>query len=228
MNAEYILTRQLNTFLYGVYGWMSVALMITGITAYTVAQMPGVYSVILTNPIILIALFIAQIALVMVLRMRIMRMSFVNALSVFLLYAVLLGITLSVIFLVYTQMSIVQTFFVTASMFGVMAVYGYTTQSDLSSIGNIAFMMLIGLIVAQLMNLFIHSTTMDLIISLVGVGVFTLLTAFDVQRIKNLGQQLLMQQRDLMNIALLGALMLYLDFINLFLFMLRLMGRRRD
>lgn len=157
----------------------------------------------------LIVLFLIEICLVFYLIAKIDDLSFESAFFLFFLYAAINGVTLSVVFLIYTTSSVATTFFITAGTFGAMSLYGYTTKQDLSSLGNILFMALIGLIIAGLVNMFLHSSTMDYIISFVGVLVFVAYTAYDTQKIKN------MSGSGNMKYALLGALALYLDFINL-------------
>jgi FtsH-binding integral membrane protein len=213
--------------MYKVYAWMFVALAISTVAAWYVSATPSLYIYIMNSPFILLGLMIAQLALVVVLSMFLLRMSFMTALGMFLLYAVLLGVMLSSIFVVFTQASIYITLFVTAGMFGSMALYGYFTRADLTSIGNLCIMVLIGLIIGLIVNIFFKSQMFDLILSGVGVVIFTLLTAYDVQKIKRIGQQIADQGMK-EKIALLGALTLYLDFINLFLFLLRFTGRRQQ
>ncbi len=150
------------------------------------------------------------------------------ALTMFLVYAVSVGVTTSVIFLIYTQASIVQTFVVTAAMFGVMTIYGYLTHTDLTKLGNVMMMALWGIIIAVLVNLFFKNPMFDLLISIAAVVVFTVLTAYDTQKIKQIGQHMLADDEMMAKVAVLGALTLYLDFVNLFLYLLRFMGRRRD
>lgn len=219
-------TQRVN-FMYKVYGWMSLALGISALSAWYVATNHSWYIYIMNSPFILIGLMIAQLALVIVLSMFLFRMSFALALGMFLLYAVLLGVMLSSILIAFTKASIYATFFVTAGMFAIMALYGYFTRADLTSMGNLSMMALIGLIIGLLINLFLRSPVFDLILSGVGVVVFTLLTAYDVQKIKRIGQQVA-DQVLIEKVALLGALTLYLDFINLFLFLLRFTGRRQQ
>ena len=144
------------------------------------------------------------------------------------LYAATLGITLSAIFLIYTSSSIAATFLVTAGMFGIMSLYGYFTQTDLTTVGNICLMALFGIILASLINFFFRSAQLDYIVSFFGVIIFTLLTAYDTQKIKQLAYGLVAGGETLKKVTIIGALTLYLDFVNLFLFLLRFMGRRRN
>jgi FtsH-binding integral membrane protein len=226
--SQYTEQGALSNFMYRVYGWMALGLVVTAAIAYYVSTVPHLSYTIATKPMLLIGIFIFQLALVMVLSFFIFRMNFFLAFACYLLYAATLGVTLSSIFLVYEMGSIYITFLVTALMFGVMCLYGYFTKSDLTSIGSMGMMALIGIIIASLVNLYFKSSTMDYIISGIGVLIFTLLTAYDSQKIKQMGQQLMHDQEGMAKVALLGALTLYLDFINLFLFLLRFLGKRRD
>ena len=212
-----------------VYLWMAMALAITGMMALLVAGSPTMLSLIFNSKLTFFALIIAEIALVWYLSARIERLSFTTATLMFIVYSLLNGAMLSSIFILYTATSIASTFFVTAGTFGVMCVYGYLTKRDLTSIGNICLMAVIGLIIAGLVNLFLQSSVMSLIISGIGVLVFVGLTAYDSQKIKQLLLQEGMEVNDsTKKIALLGSLTLYLDFINLFLYLLRFLGDRRN
>ena len=212
-----------------VYLWMAMALAITGMMALLVAGSPTMLSLIFSSKLTFFALIIAEIALVWYLSARIERLSFTTATLMFIVYSLLNGAMLSSIFILYTATSIASTFFVTAGTFGVMCVYGYLTKRDLTSIGNICLMAVIGLIIAGLVNLFLQSSVMSLIISGIGVLVFVGLTAYDSQKIKQLLLQEGMEVNDsTKKIALLGSMTLYLDFINLFLYLLRFLGDRRN
>lgn len=210
-----------------VYVWMALALLITGMTAYYVATSPTLMTAILTNQALFWGLAIAELALVFGVSAAINRLSLLSATLIFLLYSIINGATLSIIFLVYEISSIATVFFITAGTFGTMAVIGYTTKKDLSTMGRIMVMALIGLVIASVVNIFIKSDSMTLILSYIGVLVFVGLTAWDSQKIK----QMLLQAEDVnestQKIALMGALSLYLDFINLFLYLLRIFGKRR-
>lgn len=208
-----------------VYLWMSLALIITGMAAYTVASNETLMSAIFGNQIVFWVLIIGELGLVIGLSAAINRLSLTMATLMFVLYSVVNGVTLASIF-VYTTASITQVFFITAATFAVMAFIGYTTKSDLTSIGKISLMAVIGLIIAGIVNIFIKSSVLDLIVSGIGVLVFVGLTAYDSQKIK---QMLLMAGNTgegAQKIALLGALSLYLDFVNLFLYLLRFLGKR--
>lgn len=209
-----------------VYVWMTLALVITGFTAYGVATSPGILQAIYTNQILFWGLIIAEFALVFGVSAAINRLSLTTATLMFILYSVINGALLSYIFLAYTASSVATVFFITAGTFAAMAVIGYTTKSDLSSMGKILFMALIGLIIATLVNIFVKSSGLTLILNYVGVLIFVGLTAWDSQKIK----QMLLQAPDAgegaQKLALLGALTLYLDFINLFIYLLRIFGKR--
>lgn len=208
-----------------VYVWMTMALAITGLTAYGVATSPTLLQMIYGSRFGIWVLIIAELALVFWISARIEKLSLTSATLLFILYSVLNGATLASIFFIYSPSAITKVFFITAGTFGVMALYGYFTKSDLTSWGKILMMGVLGLIIALIVNMFLKSAMMDLILSGIGVLVFTGLTAYDTQKIK----QLLAVQTDMgegaQKIALLGALSLYLDFINLFLYLLRFFGR---
>lgn len=209
-----------------VYVWMTLALVITGFTAYGVATSPGVLQLIFGNQILFWGMIIAELALVIGVSAAINRLSLTTATLMFILYSVINGALFSSIFLIYTASSIATVFFITAGTFGVMALIGYTTKTDLTSIGKYLFMALIGLIIATHVNMFIKSEGFTYILSYIGVLIFVGLTAYDSQKIK----QMLLQAPDAgegaQKLALLGALTLYLDFINLFIYLLRIFGRR--
>lgn len=209
-----------------VYVWMTLALVITGITAYGVANSPGILQAIYTNKILFFGMIIAEFALVIGVSAAINKLSLATATLMFILYSVINGALMSYIFLAYTASSVATVFFITAGTFAAMAVIGYTTKTDLSSMGKYLFMALIGLIIATVVNLFVKSDGMTLILSYIGVLVFVGLTAWDSQKIK----QMLLQAPDAgegaQKLALLGALTLYLDFINLFIYLLRIFGKR--
>ena len=210
-----------------VYVWMALALVISGVTAFGVATSPGVLSMVYGNQIVFWGLMIAELALVFAISGAINKLSLTTATLLFVLYSVINGVVLSSIFLIYTATSIASVFFITAGTFAVMAFIGYTTKTDLTSMGKILMMALIGLIIASLVNVFfVKSSGFDLIVSYVGVLIFVGLTAYDSQKIK----QMLLMAPDASDasqkLALVGALSLYLDFINLFIYLLRILGKR--
>ncbi len=217
-----------STLLRSVYVWMTLALIITGFVSMYVAQSYQLVSFIFGNKLALWGMLIAELAVVFYLSARINSISFTKATVMFIIYSILNGATLASIFLVYTMSSIASTFFVAAGTFGVMALYGYVTKSDLTRIGNICLMALIGLIIATLVSMFWQNSMLQMIITYAGVILFVGLTAYDSQKIKRLltadGIEV---TEETQKIALLGALTLYLDFINLFLYLLRLLGDRK-
>ena len=210
-----------------VYNWMTAGLGITGFMAFYISNSPAMMNIIFGNPIMPIALIITQIGLVFWLATRVMQMSASKATGVFMLYAGLTGITFSAIFMAYTTASIFSTFLVTAGTFGAMSLYGYTTKKDLTSWGSFLFMGLIGIIIASLVNMFMQSSMMHMIITYAGVLIFVGLTAYDTQKIKEMNILGNEGTEEDTKEAIRGALTLYLDFINLFLMLLRLMGDRR-
>ncbi len=225
--ANYHTNQQVVDFMYRVYGWMSLGLAITAGISYGISTSQSMMEYIFSNPVITIGLFVFQIALVIGLSAFITKMAPASACLLFLAYAASMGVTLSSIFIVYSLPSIYATFFVTAGMFCAMAVYGYVTQTDLTQIGNVAVMAVFGLMLGLVVNLFWQNSTFDLALSAIGVILFTLLTAYDTQKIKQLGEQMIFSGHNVGGVAILGALTLYLDFINLFLFLLRLLGQRQ-
>ena len=205
------------------YRWMACGLLITFAMAYITATTSLIY---LVDSLYLV-LTIAELALVIILSSFIFRMSFLTATLMFIAYSILNGATLASIFLLYTASSIASTFFVTAGTFGAMALFGYFTKRDLSGIGNMGYMALIGIIIATVVNLFLRSETMMWVITYIGVLVFVALTAYDTQKIKKMVMNAEVVDESTQKIALLGSLTLYLDFINLFLYLLRILGSRK-
>lgn len=211
-----------------VYVWMTLALVLTGATAYGVATSPGLLMALATNKVLFFGLVIAEFALVFGVSGAINRLSLTTATFMFVAYSVINGALLSFIFLAYTMSSITSVFFITAGTFAAMAIFGYTTKKDLTSIGRLLFMALIGIIIATIVNMFIGSEGMSMIISYVGVFVFVGLTAYDSQKIKEMLLSHGAGGEQGQKLALLGALTLYLDFINLFIYLLRILGSKRD
>ncbi len=218
-----------NLFLRGVYNWMSLGLGLTALVAYMVATSPAIAQAIFGNPLLFWGLVIAEFGLVMAISGAVHRMSAGMATGLFLLYSALNGATLSSVLMVYTASSVFKAFIVCTGMFAMMSVYGATTKKDLTSWGSFLFMGLIGIVIASIVNIFMASTALDFVISGIGVLLFTGLTAFDTQKLKMMGESAPMD--DTLAIrrgTILGALTLYLDFINLFLFLLRFFGSSRD
>lgn len=211
-----------------VYLWMTLALVITGFVAMYVAKSYTLISMIAQNSILFWGILIAELGLVMYMSARINRISFTTATLLFIAYSVLNGVTMSILFMVYTLSSIATTFFVTAGTFGAMALFGYVTKKDLTRIGSLCIMGVIGLIIASVVNIFLQNSMMDMIISYAGVLLFVGLTAYDSQKIKRLlGGDDTEVNETTQKIALMGALTLYLDFINLFIYLLRILGDRK-
>ena len=221
---------RVNSFVRSVYNWMAIGLGITGVVAYGVANSPGVTEIIFGSQLIFFGLIIAQLAMVYMISARIQRMQASTATMLFIVYSALNGATLSSIFLVYAQSAITSTFFICAATFTACSVYGWTTRRDLTTMGGFLTMGLIGIVIASVVNMFVQSSAVSTIVSYIGVLVFVGLTAYDTQDIKNMA---LSQPGDIdagavRKGAILGALKLYLDFINLFLMLLRIFGSGRD
>jgi len=216
-----------STFVAKVYGWMSAGLMLTAVVALATANSPTMIRAIFGNRALFFGLIIGELLLVIVLSAAINRMSAGLATVMFLAYAAVNGLTLSMIFLIYTKASLTSTFFVTGGTFGALSLYGYYTKRDLTSIGNLCMMALFGLIIASVVNLFWANSTLYWIVTYAGVLIFVGLTAYDTQKIKRIAASVGTDGQVVRKAAILGALRLYLDFINLFLLLLRLLGRRR-
>jgi len=217
---------RVTAFLSRVYGWMFLGLLLTAGTAVVVASSPVLIKTLILNRGLFWIMLFAQLGLVFYLSARVNKMAPATAAILFLLYSALVGITTSTIFLVYTGASIMSAFVVAGGTFGAMAVYGSLTKRSLAGVGQFMFMGLIGLIIASIINIFLFSDLLSFVISVVGVLVFTGLTAWDAQRLKHMAVAL--PDGRVGAYAVVGALSLYLDFINLFFFILRLMGGRRN
>src|SRR6266576_4995489 len=217
---------RVGAFLSKVYGWMFVGLLVTAVIAFAVGSSPAIIGIIFANRLVFWALIIAQLGLVFYLSARIENVAPVTAAALFVLYSALVGVTSSVILLLYTGASIASTFIITAGMFGATAFFGTVTRRSLAGIGQFLFMGLIGLILASIVGFFWHNDALHFVISVVGVLVLTGLTAWDAQRLKQMAVAL--PDGRVGAYAVVGALSLYLDFINLFFFLLRLTGNRRN
>lgn len=231
MNQTSVLPRAesgLRHFMHMVYGWMSLGLLVTGACGAYMASDPRMIVNLIRTPVLFYGLMIAELGLVFVLSGMISRMEASTAKFAFLFYAALTGVSLSTVYLIYTSQSIASTFFLTAGVFGVMSVYGYTTKTDLTTVGNLLFMALIGLVLASVVNIWLHSPAIQWATTYIGILVFTGLTAYDAQKIKAIYQPATDGTDAETKGAILGALALYLDFINLFLSLLRATGRRRE
>jgi len=231
MNIQHFTQEQIQVeqanFMSKVYSWMTGALIITGLVAYYVASSPELINLIVGNKILFFGLIIAEIACVGYISARINKITAQTATGLFVGYSVLNGLTLSMIFLIYTASSIATTFFIAAGTFGIMSFYGYYTKRDLTSIGNLAFMALIGLIIASVVNMFLQSEMMYWITTYAGILIFVALIAYDTQKIKEMNIIGNEGTEEDKKEAILGALSLYLDFINLFLYLLRIFGDRK-
>ncbi len=215
---------RVRTFVRSVYGWMFGGLLLTAFAAVWVIKSTAMQAIVLHNPIVMIGLIVAEIGIVLALSFGLTRMSPGAAAAAFLVYSFLNGLTLSVIFWAYTGASIFLAFATAAGMFGAMAIYGSVTKRDLTSWGSFFFMGLIGVVIASVVNMFVHSAALNFTVSILGVFIFLGLTAWDNQKLKAMATVTGPMQE---NVAIIGALALYLDFLNLFLFLLRLFGDRR-
>lgn len=216
-----------NNYLSKVFTWMFVGLSLTALTAFIVASSETLITTLILNRALFFILIFGELGLVMYLSMRVHKMSFVGALSAFLIYSVINGITLSVILLYYTLSSVTMVFAGAALIFGVMAIYGYITKTDLEPFRTLLFMGLIGMLIMSVINIFVRSAAFNPIIGFIGVAVFSGLTAYDIQKLKKIHKHGARGYASEGNMAIVGALTLYLDFINLFLSLLRLLGNRR-
>jgi len=212
-----------NTLIRQVYAWMGGGLLVTALMAMVTLSSPVLLNAVFGNRLVFYGLLFGELGLVIGISRAIHKLSASTASLLFILYAALNGITMSVIFAIYTAESITSTFVITATMFGAMSAYGYMTKRDLTNWGSFLFMGLIGVVIASLVNIFTRSSTASLVISALGVIVFTGLTAYDTWKIKAMAAAGAEGRKP----AILGALTLYLDFINLFLMLLRLLGNRR-
>ena len=213
-----------------VYNWMGIGLALTGFVGYYVSTSENLIRLIFGNPLLLMVLIVVELGLVFGIAGMVNRMSAGTATALFVIYSALNGVTLSSLFLVYVQTSIVSTFFICAATFIACSLYGWTTKKDLTSLGGFMMMGLIGIVIASLVNLFLQSSSVNAIISYIGVFVFIGLTAYDTQKIKNMAmtQPANLDGAVIRKGAIVGALSLYLDFINLFLMLLSIFGQRRD
>ncbi|MHC1683316.1 MAG: Bax inhibitor-1 family protein [Clostridiaceae bacterium] len=219
----YLFSESLSTYMTKIYGWMSLALALSGFVAFFTSTNETLMIRIYQNPMVLIGLVISQFALVFLISAGIRRISTPAATAAFLVYSVLNGFTLSYIFILYASSTIFNAFFITAGTFAVFSIYGLTTKKDLTGLGSLLFMGLIGIIIASLVNMFFASSMMTMIISYVAVLIFVGLTAYDTQKLKEYYYQSNGSEFT-RNLAIVGALMLYLDFINLFLNILRILN----
>lgn len=216
-----------SNFVARVYNWMGLGLATTAIVALMTASSPALLNIIFGSQLVFFGLIVAELGLVMALSAAIGRLQATTAALMFFVYSALNGLTLSAIFLAYTSASIANTFFVTAGTFGLMSLYGYATKRDLTSLGSFLFMGLIGIILASLVNIFMRSEAIYWLVTYAGVIVFVGLSAYDAQQIKQMALQGFADEETERKSAVIGALRLYLDFVNLFLMLLNIFGRRR-
>jgi FtsH-binding integral membrane protein len=219
-----------NDYVRSVYNWMFIGLALTGFVAFYVSSNEAILRLVFGNSFIFFGLILAELAMVFAIAGMVNRMSATTATALFIIYSILNGVVLSFIFLAYTRASIFSTFFICAATFLACSIYGWITKRDLTSLGGFLLMGLIGIIIASVVNWFIRSSAMSMIVSYIGVFVFVGLTAYDTQKIKNmaLAQPAGLDGAVIRKGAILGALSLYLDFINLFLMLLRIFGQSRD
>jgi len=219
---------QENALLRSVYNWMMIGLFISGVTAFFASGSVTVQQLLFGNSYIIWVLVLGELGLVFAISGGIRSMAASTASGLFILFSFLNGLTISSIFIIYTAQSITTTFFITGLTFGVTSFYGYVTKRDLTSLGNFMFMGLIGIIIASVVNMFLHNSAMSWVISYLGIIIFVGLTAYDTQKIRKLGETINSNSEQFSKLAIIGALSLYLDFINLFLILLRFTGRGRD
>jgi FtsH-binding integral membrane protein len=216
------------SFVANVFSYMTLALVITGVAAYWFAASGNILALLQGSSLLMWGIMLAPIGMVLIMSFAFNRLSFTALMGLFLAYSLVNGLSLSVIFLIYSSAAISKVFFITAGVFATMAVVGYTTKTDLTKLGSILMMAVIGIVIASLVNYFLESAAFDYLISCVGVLVFTGLVAYDTQKVKRIGAGVEYGTATAGKLALMGALSLYLDFINLFLFLLRVFGGRRD
>lgn len=224
--SDQAIDQGLRSYMLGIYNYMALGLSLTGIVAYMLGQNTELMKVIFGSPLAFVVL-LAPLGVALFMQFRLNKISASTAQLLFWVFAGLMGVSLSVIFTIYTGTSIARTFFVTASMFGTMSLWGYTTKADLTRMGSFLFMGLIGIIIASLVNLFLQSSALQMVVSILGVIIFTGLTAYDTQQIKAMyyesdGFETTQKK------SIVAALMLYMDFINLFMHLLRFLGDRRN
>ena len=216
------------SFVANVFSYMTLALVITGFAAYWFAASGNILAILQSSSWLMWAVMLAPIGMVLIMSFAFNRLSFGALMGLFLAYSLVNGMSLSVIFLIYSSAAISKVFFITAGLFATMAVVGYTTKTDLTKLGSLLMMAVLGIVISSVVNYFLESAAFDYLISCVGVLVFTGLVAYDTQKVKRIGAGVEYGTAAAGKLALMGALSLYLDFINLFLFMLRVFGGRRD
>ncbi len=215
----------ISSYINNVYGWMSCGLLLTSLTSWYTTKIPFLLEIIFFNRLFLVTIFITQLIVVFILSNMVNKLSANIAITLFMFYSVLTGLSISSIFLIYTYTSITTTFLTTSIMFGIMSMWGYSTKQDLTKIGNLALMSLIGIIVSTFINFFLQNSYFTLIISYLGILSFSILIAWDTQKLKEIGHYITSEHDEqFRKYSILGALILYLDFINLYLLILKLIG----
>ncbi len=215
----------IHSYINNVYGWMSCGLLLTSFTAWYITKIPFLLEIIFFNQFFLVTILILQLIIVFALSNMINKLSANFAIALFIFYSILTGLSISSIFLIYTYISITTTFLTTSIMFGVMSIWGYSTKQDLTKMGNLALMSLIGIIIATTINFFLQSDYLIWIISYLGILSFSILVAWDTQKLKEIGHYITSEHDEqFRKYSILGALILYLDFINLYLLILKLIG----
>ncbi|MGA9530281.1 MAG: Bax inhibitor-1/YccA family protein [Candidatus Babeliales bacterium] len=214
-------------FMAGVFAWMAGALALTAVVAYSIVHIPQLLLVVVCNKALVGFCWFVQVVIAISFSGFLHRMSFTCAAALYTLYSMMMGVSFTYVLLLYTGSSVASIFLISASMFLALSLYGFYTKRDLSVFYTIGFMLLVGLLVGGLVNYIIGSSHVDFMLSIIGVGTFSLLTAVDMQSIKRLSESMDDNGQDYAKMTILGALILYLDFINLYLYLLRLLGRRR-
>lgn len=211
-----------------IFGWMSIGLATTGIVAYTLGHSSAFFNCIKEQPFIIFGLLIIQLVIALGLSFGVTKFNYSTSVVLFLLYSFITGVTFSTLFWVYQEGSIALAFFIAAAMFASMALYGAVTKHDLTTMGSILGMALWGLLIAMIINIFLRSSAFEMVISFIGVLMFAGLTAYDVQKLRALSYNMYIDENTASKFSIMGAFILYLDFINLFLFLLRLLGKQKN
>ncbi len=217
------------TYISNVYAWMSFGLLITAFTSWYTIKIPFILELIFLNKFFIFILLILQLMIVLILSNSINKLTAKTAIILFILYSILTGLSISSIFLIYTYSSICTSFFITSIMFAIMSIWGYTTKKDLTEIGNLSLMCLIGILISSIINIWLKNSYIIWVTSYISIIIFTILTAWDTQKLKEIGNNIIIKHNDqLKKYSILGALLLYLDFINIYLLILKILGIKLD
>ncbi len=215
------------TYISNVYAWMAFGLLLTALTAWYSVKIPLILELIFTNKFFVFIIFILQLMIVLILSNSINKLTAKTAIILFIIYSILTGISISSIFLIYTYSSICTCFFVTSIMFSIMSIWGHTTKKDLTKIGNLSLMCLVGILISSIINIWLQNSYIIWITSYISIIIFTIITAWDTQKLKEIGNNIIIQHNDqLKKYSILGALLLYLDFINIYILILKILGTR--